>query len=65
MDSQYVPLSLVKPGDDENLVADFETVNCIGQGGDDLEPRVRGALGPLLRCLASFFERRPDGADRP
>ena len=51
MHLENVPVGLVEPRDDQNFIADCQSVKCVGQWRVHFEPGVRCALGSLLRRL--------------
>src|SRR5678816_4281136 len=63
MHLQHTAPSLMKPGNDDDLVAGGEQVQALRESWMDLEPRVGCAFRSLTRRVLSSFELRPDHTD--
>ena len=61
---QRVAAALVKPGDDEHLIANRHAEQAVRRPRIDLKPNVWCALVALLRRLLPGSQRRSDEADR-
>src|SRR5687768_874610 len=64
MDSLRLAVSEVQPGDDDDVVADPQSVEGCSQALIDLEPGVRGALAALPGRVGARTDRRAHRADR-
>jgi hypothetical protein len=54
----------VQPGEQDEFVSGLDAVESVGEGGVDLEQRVRCAFERLIGSVAGQTERRVDDADR-
>jgi hypothetical protein len=64
MHLEDVAACLVKPGDDDDLVAYRNPMQSLGGPRIDLEPRIRSALRALFRSIRAGPDFRPDHANR-
>ncbi len=64
MHLQYRTIGQVHPGENHDLVPDFQSIHGIGVLRLDLNPGPRSGFALLARALADFFETRPDNPYR-
>src|ERR1700730_9799504 len=62
-DVEHVTVGLVKPRQDDDLVANRDTVEPLCQRWAHLEPRIGRALPTLFRCLPARLQARADDSD--
>ena len=63
MNFQYLAVSLMKPGYDDDLVTWSKAIEGLSRERMYLKPRVRSALSALHRGVLKIFQAGPDYAD--
>jgi hypothetical protein len=64
MHLQDISVSLMEPGDQDNVLAGKESFQAAHEGWSHFQPSLRGAFTPLSGGVAPTFEIRMNETDR-